>query len=313
MIRSFLSQRKHFLRGNLSLLQVHHHSSVLQVPLLSISHSQRRCLSFTTGTKEVPRYQRTSLASPKEKTTDLINRLESHLKSQAFRKFEEDLKLLGQLAKYRNALSFGQKKTLFAMMNDWNTFEHGIRRRVNILRSLNHLELSVLKSREEKQVLDSLVSTCLTQSEGVMSGSLFSGLINTLKHSQYRWNNNMDRTMQTQLMTLLENLQMDEELTAREFSGIISALTGLGMNWKSLSEPAQNNILSIFISMEPKLETSYLVSIIYNFGKLGVKLKEIVEVVFLRLVIKGLNSLVVDDSKDKGREVNTLNPFLFLV
>jgi hypothetical protein len=303
MIRSFLSQRKHFLRGNLSLLQVKHHPSVLQVPLFAINHSQRRCLSSNNGTLEVPRYQRTAQASPNEKTTDLINRLERNLKSQAFRKFEEDLKLLGQLAKNRNALSFPQKKTLFTMMSEWNTFDHGIRRRINILRSLNHLELSVLKSKEEKQLLDSLVVSCLTQSEGRMSGSLFSGLINSLKHSQYRWNDNMDRTMQTQLLTLLENLQMDEELTAREFSSIISALTGLGMNWKSLSEPAQNNILSIFISMEPKLQTSYLISIIYNFGKLGVKLKEIVEVVFLRLVIKGLNTLVVDDSKDKGREV----------
>jgi hypothetical protein len=116
---------------------------------------------------------------------------------------------------------------------------------------------------------------------------------------------------------ILESLsELKEDSRERSYAELISGIVDLGINWREINEAGQQNLLHQLDSLEAKFTVNSLFSVIFNFGKLGVNLKETCyKQTVIELVGKALDE--IEDSSGKGkldlpRVVRLISKYYFL-
>jgi hypothetical protein len=94
--------------------------------------------------------------------------------------------------------------------------------------------------------------------------------------------------------------ELGEESTERAYSELLSGIIGLGIRWEDINVDGKQNLLNQLEALKSKLTVGHICPILFNYGKLKVKLKESpYKKTVLELVMKSLKEIEKDNGQGK--------------
>jgi hypothetical protein len=187
------------------------------------------------------------------------------VKKREFKQFQMNLCKFG---KSKAVLSQNRNHQLISTLKEWNQDDHSDQEYADILKSLADLNFSVMK-QEQRDILLVLIGRFLDENQHSFRWfSLFLTGLRGLKYS----GNLLNEKHRQRILGLLGQLKQDDD--ERAYSELLSGIVGFGIRWDEINEAGKRNLLNQLKVLESKLTVNRFGTVVFNFGKLAVKLKE---------------------------------------
>jgi hypothetical protein len=86
----------------------------------------------------------------------------------------------------------------------------------------------------------------------------------------------------------------------KTYSELLSGIVGLGIHWDEINEGGKGNLLNQLEVLKSKLTADVIYSVLFNFGKLEVNLKESAyRKTILELTVRALKEIEKDNGQGK--------------
>jgi hypothetical protein len=232
---------------------------------------------------------------------ETLNNLRSQLSTGKYEEFDKTLKTYVRSCAHNPPT--GEAKTEFtSLVRSWIASKHH-REYPSMLRTLGALKYSATR-KDDLVLIDELLNKYLkVKWKPVDEFALF---FTALKVLNYKWKfiNNWKKNL---ILETFDKLIESKEMTGREYSEILGGFSGIDLDWEKIDKKTRTRFLFRLEEIKETLKGINLVSVLFNYGKLGVNVKSLppqVEVTFLDIAMKSLKMIRDDEGKlDKGREV----------
>jgi hypothetical protein len=125
----------------------------------------------------------------------------------------------------------------------------------------------------------------------------FAFFLSAIKRLKYSGSLLTSNHRQRILKSLSELVEDGDE---RAYSELLGGIVGVEINWKEISEMGKRNLLKHMESKKEEFTADTIPSVLFNFGKLGVDLKETGnKKTVVELVEKALQDIAKDNGKGK--------------
>jgi hypothetical protein len=230
-----------------------------------------------------------------------LQRLNENMKKREFKPFEMNLINLGRS---RAVLTQKQSQQLVSTLKEWNKDDHSDQEYANVLRSLSTLQFSVT-NKEHQEIIIALTERFLMKNQhSIRWFALFLTGLRGLKYSGSFMNDKHRR----RILDLLSELKDDAKVNT--YSELLSGIVGVGIRWDEINEAGKRNLLNQLKVLESKLTVNKFCTVVFNFGKLGVKLKESpYKTTILELIASTLKEIENDNGQGKLNLPRTVSYF----
>jgi hypothetical protein len=234
---------------------------------------------------------------------DTLQRLKEDVVKEEFRTFDDRLYQFSEnIRKSKTALNRTQIKDLISTLTEWNKKDHAEREYVRTLKFIADLKFSAYNP-EQKAIIVAIVGQCLQKKQESFRwfAMMLSGL-RRLKYSKLRYDH------KKRILETLSELKYDRDESS--FLELLSGITGLGIRWNEISDAGKQMFMHDLETDTKKLSPKSIDEILFNFGKLGVNLKETsYSKAVIELVGKALNEIEESNGTDLPREVSLIDLF----
>jgi hypothetical protein len=224
-----------------------------------------------------------------------LHKLEENVKK---RESEQFVTYLDKLSTSKAALTQNQNQQLISTLKDWNQDDHSDREYAYILKSLANLKFSVT-NREQRDIVVTIADKFFAKSQ--LSFRSFAVFLTGLRRltSSGTFLNEKHRQ---RIVGLLSGLKEDSD-NEKAYSELLSGIVGLGISWDEINEAGKRNLLNQLETLKSKFTADRFYSVLFNFGKLGVDLKESP---YKKTVLELTTRALKEIEKDKGQGKNDL-------
>jgi hypothetical protein len=269
----------------------------------SINTSRTASFSLTQQ-----RFQTTNIIRGAESTSlgidEQLQRLKDNVKKQEFDQFVNHM---DQLSRTAAALTQNQNQQLISTLKEWNQDDHSDREYAYILKSLANLKFSVT-IREQRDIVVAIVDSSLAK--GHLSSRWFALFLSGLRRLKYSGSLLNEKHRQRIVRSLGE---LKDDMHEKAYAELLSGLVGLGIHWNEISEAGKGNLHNRLEVLKSKLTADVIYSVLFNFGKLEVNLKESpYKKTILELTARALKTIERDNGQGKldlPRVVSTITKY----
>jgi hypothetical protein len=237
-----------------------------------------------------------------------LQRLKENVKKREFDKF---LTQLDQFSRTAAALTQNQKQQIISTLKEWNRDHHSGRSYAYIFKSLANLRFSVT-NREQRDIVVAIADKFFAN--GQLSFRSFAGFLSGLRRLKYS-GTFLNEKHRQRIVGLLSELKEDSH--ERAYSELLSGIVGLGISWDEINEAGKKNLLNQLEVLKSKFTADPTSSVLFNFGKLNVKLKESpYKKIILELIMTSMKEIEKDNEQGKlnlPRTVSMTTKFLLLL
>jgi hypothetical protein len=245
------------------------------------------------------RYQTTIINGDTERNftgiDNILQKLNDNVKKREFGKFNKHMEELCRTAAVSKAgISANQTVELISIMKEWKKANHSGEDYTKLLKSMAILKFSVFNA-EQKEIIVAIVDKVLQRNQ--KSFLWFAFFLSAIKRLKYSGSLLTSNHRQRILKSLSELVEDGDE---RAYSELLSGIVGVEINWKEISEMGKRNLLKHMESKKEEFTADTSPSVLFNFGKLGVDLKETGnKKTVIELVEKALQDIAKDNGKGK--------------
>jgi hypothetical protein len=239
-----------------------HRHSILQ----SVSLVEKR---FQTTKISGDRIAKVSTGSTYLEIDAMLHNLSENVKKGEFGKFDKTLDELSKtVTMSKVAMTQNQTQQLISSLKEWNKENHSEREYARVFKSMADLRISPFRADQEKVII-SIVDKCLVEKQ--QSFRWFAVLLTGLR----KLNNSGSLLQNSHRQRILESLsELKKDSHEIAYNELLSGIVGLRINWDEISETGKLNLLNQLKALLTKFTPDFIYSVIFNFGKLGVNLKE---------------------------------------
>jgi hypothetical protein len=262
----------------------------------SFSWTQRRCLAIriihrepedsteysrhrrvpeksTRYSRDVPRYAREdNLTDQRDwnppSVDKILKKLEANLESVT--KFDRSLEDLSKTVRdTKKALTTHQLYQLNQIIRKWNvTNDYPVRQCARVLMFLGNSIIST-RTEQETEIVVFIVDKFFEQYQ--KSFRWFALFLTGMRRVGYS-GSSLTTTHREKVLDSLAELRRGSD--ERAYAELIAGLSGLGFTWNEINEPGKQNLLHQLDSLRMDFSVRSIISVIFNFGKMGANLKE---------------------------------------
>jgi hypothetical protein len=233
---------------------------------------------------------------------DTLRRLNEDVLKEEFRSFDNGLYEFSEnIRKTKTALSLTQTKHLVSTLWEWNKKDHAEREYVRTLKFLANLNFSVFDP-EHQAIVFAILDQCLQKKQE--SFRWFAMMLSGMRRLNYS-GTLLQKSHKERILESLGKLKYERDESS--FLELLSGITGLGIRWNEISDSGKQMLLRDLETNTTELSPRSIYEILFNFGKLGVNLKETnYNKAIIELVGKALNEIEESNGTELPREVSLI-------
>jgi hypothetical protein len=222
---------------------------------------------------------------------DQLQKLKEDVKKRQFSSY------LTSLGWSRAVLTQQQSQQLISTLNEWIKDDHSDQEYANVLRSMSTLQFSVTNNDKQEIIMALTERFLLKNQHSAHSFVLFLTALRGLKYS----GNSLNEKHRQRIVKLLSKFKGDRYKNL--YSELLSGIVGLEISWDEINEAGKRNLLNQLKALKSEITADHTSSVLFNVGKLGVKLKESP---YKKTILELTSRALKEIEKDNGQGKNDL-------